>query len=305
MPADSASNNDAVSRHYGQGGLRERVQAALTSIGKEDGHVTTDDLAPLDQFHVGGMAATLALAELAGMAPGAPVLDVGGGLGGPARTVAETFGCQVTVLDLTPEFCEVGAWLTERAWLIEQVRFQVGDGTAMPFPDASFDVVWTQHSSMNVANKAMLYGEIARVLRQCGRLALHEVMAGSAGPPTFPVPWASAAAQSFLRPPSEIRSTIRAAGFRELAWRDTSEQSAAWFRERLAAARAAATRPPLGLHVLLGPAAGQMARNFAQNLDEQRVVTVEAVFERRQMRALAPARSARRSEPDHAPQHRP
>ncbi|MCC6178215.1 MAG: methyltransferase domain-containing protein [Chloroflexi bacterium] len=280
MPADSSSNRDAIGRHYGPGGLHVRVQAALTALGKEEGHLTTDDLAPLDQFHVGGMAATLALAERAGIRPGARVLDVGGGLGGPARALAETFGCHVTVLDLTPEFCEVGAWLTERAWLTEQVRFQVGDATAMPFPDASFDATWTQHSSMNIPDKATLYGEIARVLRRGGRLALHEVMAGPGGQLHCPVPWASASAHSFLRPPAETRAAILAAGFRELTWQDTSEQAAAWFRERLAAARAAATRPPLGLHTLLGEAAGQMARNFARNLDEGRVVAVQAAFER-------------------------
>lgn len=281
MPADSSSNGDAVSRHYGPGGLHQRVQAALSVLGKEDGHLTTDDLAPLDQFHVGGMAATLALAELGGVAPGARVLHVGGGLGGPARTLAETFGCHVTVLDLTPEYCEVGAWLTERAWQSDQVQFQLGDATAMPFPDAAFDAVWSQHSSMNIPDKAALYREIARVLRRAGRLALHEVMAGPAAPPTFPVPWASEAAHSFLRPPSEVRATIQAAGFRELVWQDTSEESATWFRERLAAARATVSRPPLGLHVLLGDAAGKMAGNFARNLDEQRVVAVQAVFERR------------------------
>jgi SAM-dependent methyltransferase len=145
----------------------------------------------------------------------------------------------------------------------------------VPFEDAAFDAAWTQHSSMNIEDKERLYAEIGRVLRPGGRLAIHEIMAGEEAPPHFPVPWAAVPAISFLRPPEAVRGLIHASGFRECAWQDVSAASLAWVRERLAA-----PAPPLGLHLLLGAAAGEMLRNVARNLEERRITVVEGVFER-------------------------
>jgi ubiquinone/menaquinone biosynthesis C-methylase UbiE len=275
-----AAEATAVSEHYGRDQLGELVRNGLAAIGKPDGHLTTDDLAAIDQFHTGGKAATLKLAELAAFEAGWRVLDVGGGLGGPARVLAESHGCQVTVLDLTPEFCEVGAWLTERAWLIDQVTFKVGDALAMPFADGAFDAAWTQHSSMNISDKDTLYREIHRVVRPGGRLAFHEIMAGPEQPIRFPVPWAPEPTISFLRSPAEIRGLLKALGFRERAWKDTSDEAIGWFRQRVAAAKAAQSPPHLGLHLLLGASAPQMFGNVLRNLEEGRVRTIQAVFER-------------------------
>jgi SAM-dependent methyltransferase len=206
------------------------------------------------------------------------VLDVGGGLGGPARTLARQPGCRVTVLDLTEEYCRVGADLTRRTGLADRVRFQHGNALALPFPAAAFDVVWTQHSSMNVDDKERLYGEIHRVLRPDGRLALHEVMAGPGGAPRFPVPWAREPALSFLRPPAAIRDLLAGLGLRERAWVDVSAPALAWFRERVAAAQAATAPPPLGLHLLLGADAGRMFANMLRNLEEGRIAVIQAVW---------------------------
>jgi ubiquinone/menaquinone biosynthesis C-methylase UbiE len=279
QPRTGLSGN--VSAHYGRPGLRELIEAALEAVGKGgDAHLTTDDLAAFDQFHTGGKASTLQLADLANIAPDWRVLDVGGGLGGPARVLAETRGCQVTVLDLTPEFCQVGAWLTERAWLQDHVQFEVGNALAMPFPDATYDAAWTQHSSMNIADKAALYQEIARVISPGGRLALHEIMAGPGGEVHFPVPWAADPSISHLWPAAELRSLLQTLGFQERTWNDTSADALAWFRARVAAAQSARSSPPLGLHLLLGERASQMVGNLLHNLEDQRVVTIQAVFDR-------------------------
>jgi SAM-dependent methyltransferase len=208
------------------------------------------------------------------------ILDVGGGLGGAARTVAHALGCRVAVLDLTEEYCRVGAELTRRTGLAGRVSFHHGDALALPFADARFDVVWTQHSSMNVDDKEALYAGIHRVLRRGGRLALHEVVAGAAGPPHFPVPWAREASHSFLRPPEAVRGLLGDLGFRELAWLDVTAASLEWFRRRVAATEAAGSLPPLGLHLLLGEDAGPMFRNMVRSLAEGRIVVIEAVFER-------------------------
>lgn len=266
--------------HYDRDGLGDAILDALRADGKDIERLTVSDLAPVDQFHIGGRDTTLELLQLAGLRPGMRVLDVGGGLGGPARTLATEGGCVVTVLDLTETYCRVGAMLTERTGLHDRVTFHHGDALDLPFPDASFDVVWTQHSSMNIADRERLYAGFHRVLRPGGRFALHEIVAGPNQPLHFPVPWARDPSLSFLRPAAELRRLVTDAGFHELAWVDLTNPSAAWWRERLAGTATHAAPPPLGLHLLLGADAPLMGRNTLRNLDEGRIEVVQAVFER-------------------------
>jgi SAM-dependent methyltransferase len=191
MSRDNGSrDHQSVGEHYGRAELGASILAALLAAGKVPDALIPEDLAPVDQFHTHGRKATLDLARRAGVTPGMRMLDVGGGLGGPARTLASEFGCTVEVLDLTEEFCRAGALLTRLTGLSDAVSFRHGSALDMPFPDSSFDVAWTQHSSMNIADKERLYGEIHRVLRPGGRLALHEILAGPVSPIHFPVPWA-------------------------------------------------------------------------------------------------------------------
>lgn len=267
-----------LNTHYGGRDLANAILAGLQAAGKDLQALNPDDLAAVDQLHFRGKEATLELAQLAGLTPGIRVLDVGGGLGGPARTLASEFNCHVTVLDLTEEYCRVGEMLTGRTGLSARVHFRLGSALAMPFPPASFDIAWTQHSSMNIADKARLYAEIRRVLRPHGRLALYEIMAGAVQPVYFPVPWARMPTMSFLRPPAEVRTLIAASGFTEVRWLDVSERCLAWIRQQQATAPA--TPPPLGLHLLLGPVVSVMSKNLTRNLEEQRIAIIEAVFER-------------------------
>lgn len=270
-----------VAAHYSPDDLDARIETALHAAGKDLDALTPDDLAPFDQLHTGGKAATLALARLADLHPGTTVLDVGGGLGGPARSLAAAFGCQVTVLDLSEPFCRAGARLTARLGLTDRVAFRHGDALAIPFPDAAFDLVWTQHSSMNIPAKERLYAEIARVTRPAGRFVLHDVLAGPGGPLHFPVPWAKDPAISDLRPPDETRRLITDAGFTEVAWLDTTAAALEWYQQMAAPPSAAAAGiPPPGLHLLLGPDLPEMGRNLVRNLQEQRIVVVEARFDR-------------------------
>ena len=278
MVADAGS----VNAHYGHQELGQLILDGLRAAGKDPDRLSPDDLAPVDQFHTRGKDGTWELVRLAGLQGGEQVLDVGGGLGGPARTLAHEVGCQVAVLDLTEEYCRVGALLTERCGLGDRVTFHHGDALAMPFADGAFDVVWTQHSSMNIADKERLYAEIHRVLRPDGRVALHEIMAGPVQPVHFPVPWAPDPSISFLQPPETIRALLKHTGFDEMAWSDVSQPALAWFRERAAASAAAgsATLPPLGLHLLLGPLFSTAFQNQVRNLEENRIVIVQAVCRR-------------------------
>jgi SAM-dependent methyltransferase len=266
-----------IAAHYGRPGLLDSIQTALAAAGMSRDGLRPDDLSPIDQFHTRGREATLELAQLAGLTGREELLDVGGGLGGPARTLAGTLGCRVTVLDLTPEFCEVGAELTGWVGMSDRVGFRVGDALALPFTAGSFDVVWTQHSSMNIANKPRLYAEAHRVLRPGGRLAIHEILAGGGGPIDFPVPWASRPELSFLAPEAELRAAIRDAGFRERIWVDVTALSLAWVEARLAAA--ASGPPPPGLHLVIGENMQAAFGNLRRGLAEQRLQVVEAVFD--------------------------
>jgi ubiquinone/menaquinone biosynthesis C-methylase UbiE len=264
-----------VNEQYGRAGLPARLLEALRAAGEDPDSVTPNDLAPLDQFHVRGREATLELARLAGVTPQTRVLDVGGGLGGPARTLADELGCTVEVLDLTEEYCHAGEMLTALTGLEDRVSFRHGDALRMPYPDTAFDLVWTQHSSMNVAEKGPLYREIRRVTRAGGRLALHEIFAGPVSPIHFPVPWAHDPKISFLIQPSATRALIEDAGFKEKTWTCDTARALEWLENQ------PPTRSPLNLGLLLGDEAGEMSRNLARNLRERRISVFQSVFERR------------------------
>ena len=269
-----------LNTHYGRKGLGERIIAALRETGKDPHTITADDLSPVAEFHIGGQAATLELAQLAGMGAGMRVLDIGSGLGGPARTLAQHYGCKVTGLDLTEEFCRVATMLTEMCGMQKQVSFRHGNALDMPFDDSSFDLVWTQQAGMNIEDKLRLYQEVNRVLAVGGRLVFQEVLCGAETPLRLPVPWASEAVLSFLLPPDAIRDLLAKAGFREMIWHDVTAQYKDEYRKIAAQTADPAGPPPLGVHLILGPEAGEMRRNVVRNLEEQRIVLVQGVLKK-------------------------
>lgn len=266
----------SVSDHYGRGNLAAAILTGLREAGKDPDALAPDDLVAVDHFHVRGRKATLELAQQVGLERGMRVLDVGGGLGGSARTLARELGCHVTVLDLTEEYCRVGEELTRRSGLSAQVVFRHGNALDVPFADESFDAAWMEHCSMNVDDKERLSSEIRRVTRPGGRLALHEIAAGPRVPIHFPVPWARDPSASFLRPAAAIRALLARAGFKEVAWSDVSARSLEWFRRQVTRA----TPTPLGLQLLLGADFEDMVANQVRNLDEGRIAVIMGAWER-------------------------
>jgi ubiquinone/menaquinone biosynthesis C-methylase UbiE len=271
--------DERVSRHYGWSGLTQSIEEEIRRKGIDPPRVTVDELAPVDNYHWHRLAGTLALARAAGISAADRVLDVGGGIGGPARQLAQRYGCRVTVLDLTAEYCAVGEQLTAWTKLEGQVSFVCATALAMPFPDSSFDVVWTQHASMNIADKAGLYREMARVVRVGGRLAFFDVLAGPNQPIHFPVPWASDPSFNFLLTPEETRTLIARSGFREIAWM-TGEALEAELDRADAPTGRPSPDPSLDPGLLNGPDGPQMGANVARNSAEGRILAALGVYER-------------------------
>jgi SAM-dependent methyltransferase len=265
-----------VAEHYGRRDLAAEILGALERSGKDLARLRPDDLASIDEFHIRGREATAELGRALRLDPGATVLDVGSGLGGPSRHLAEAYRCKVVGLDLTEEYCRAAAVLADRVGLGGLVEYRQGSALDMPFPDAGFDRVYTQHVAMNVPDKPRLYAEIARVLRPGGLFGLYDLLRGPGGPVHFPVPWARDQATSFLVAPDELRGLLGGCGLEIVGWRETADEGRAWFR-RLRERIERDGPPPVGFHLLLGPEFGEMARNQVRNLDEQRIVPTEVI----------------------------
>ena len=262
--------------HYAGGkDLVARALELLRAAGKDVERLTVDDLAGLDEFHIRGRDATLSLAARLALRGDERVLDVGSGIGGPARRLAALHpGIDVTGIDLTPEFCRLANELSRRVGLASRVRFETADATRLPFADASFDVAWTQHVQMNIADKPAFYGEIARVLKPGGRFAFYDILQGPGGPVVYPAPWAAEAAMSHLVTPAEMRRLVTAAGLVVEQWEDMTAAGRDW-----ALARAANPPAPgaISTGALLGDAIRAGSANIPRNLDEGRIALVEAI----------------------------
>lgn len=268
--------NETIEAHYTRSDLGSAILAALERSGKDLNRLTPEDLAPVDEFHIRGRAATLELARAARLDSSRHVLDVGSGIGGTSRCLAREFGCRVTGIDLTEEYCRTAKMLSARIGLEHLVDYRQGDATNLPFADASFDVVWTEHAAMNIPDKLRLYREMHRVLEPGGTLAIHDVLGGPSGAVLFPVPWARTPESSFLVTPDELRKLLDEAGFTVTDWSDTTDQARDWFVAVAERIRKDGL-PPLGFHLLMGPHFQVMAQNQRRNLEEGRIVLAQVL----------------------------
>lgn len=272
MDADSR-----ISEHYIRGNLLERLRAALRDVDVDPDHPTIGALAPYDQFHGRGLEATEELAASLAVSTADHLLDVGSGMGGPARFFADRFGCRVTGIDLTDEFCDVARHLTRLLDLEDRVAIEQGNALSMPFADETFDGAYSMNVSMNIGDKAGLYKEIFRVLRPGGWLALSEIAQGPGPAQAYPTPWARTAESSFLVTPQETRASLAASGFAVSSLRETTKE----FLEFGARVRAMVERgekpPHRAAHLVHGDLAPEAAANTLRGVAEASIVPIEII----------------------------
>ncbi len=269
------NTNTDIAAHYSHGQLLTRLSAALTDDGVDPNHPTMEALAPYDQFHGRGLEATVEVAGLVRADAADHLLDIGSGIGGPARYFANHFGCRVTGIDLTPEFCEVARQLTRMLRLDDRVAFEVGDALAMPFADASFDGAYSMNVSMNIADKAALYRETHRVLKPGAWLVLSEIAKGERGELDYPTPWASSALTSFLSTPEETRQGLEQAGFDVIQMRSTLDEALASGARARAIVASGGKPPHRAVMLIHGDNANEAMANMSRALANAQVNPIE------------------------------
>ena len=263
-----------VATYYTRGRLEDSILQALSRAGKDLANLTHGDLAALDEFHVGGREATQELAAQMELRPGLHLLDVGSGIGGPARYFAAEQGCRVTGVDLTEEFVFVSRSLTRRTKLDHAVEFLHGSALALPFETANFDRAYTIHAGMNIADKLGLFREVRRVLKSEGLFAIFDLVRTAEGPIRYPVPWALTEETSFVAHVNDYRDKLTAAGFHVTHERQRGA-FALDFMQRMMARVAQGGPPALGLHLLMGEPTKVMLSNVHAMIQEGILAPVE------------------------------
>jgi SAM-dependent methyltransferase len=256
----------AVARHYGAADLTGRILKAMVAAGIDTDQVQPEQLAPIDEFHIGGRAATVHAVAKMGLRADSHVLDVGCGIGGATRYLASAIGCRVAGIDLTPEYIAAAEELARRTGLADRIVYRVGSALAMPFADGAFDAALTLHVAMNIQDRRGLYREVARVLKPGAAFCVYDVMRGGSDVLKFPVPWAETPATSHLTTPDEMKVLLGAAGFEVVEVEDRTPFALDFFRQSLASS-AAAGMPPLGLHIVMGASAREKFQNMLANVE--------------------------------------
>ena len=264
-----------IETHYSANDIETRVLAAIRMAELDpEKRLSPAELAGLDHFHTGGFRASLVLRDLARIQTADRILDIGAGLAGPARMLANTPGCHVDCIDLSQDYCVAALLLNRLTGLEDRIAVKVGSALDIPYPADSFDVVWMQNVGMNIQNKQRLYQEICRVLKPGGRFAFQEMVAGNMAATYFPLPWATDPEDNVLVTASEMSAILSGCGFEEIYFVDVSEEPLPPPAEGTPEAVAQA---PLSLSVYVDDLA-QKADNAARSLRERQIRLFRGVF---------------------------
>lgn len=279
MSAPSADEKRAA-EHYHVDDLARRIVELVEKTGKPANALTAADLAPVDEFHIGGREATEEIAANMQLRPGLHLLDVGCGIGGPARYFASVHGCRVTGIDVTEAFLETAKSLTEKLGLADRVNFRQASALKMPFGDCEFDAAYEFHVGMNIADKAAVFAEVSRVLKPNGVFAIYDVMRTGTGDLKFPLPWASRAEDSFVATREEYRGAFRAAGFEVIVERERREFAVDFFERMKKRAQEKDARA-LTIQLVMGETAPQKLANTVEGVLKGVFAPVEMIARKR------------------------
>lgn len=270
--------NSRIETQYHTPDLFEDILERLKDQNINLDKVSRSDISGVDEFHVRGAEVSREISREIGL-DNARVLDVGCGLGGPARMLAAEFNCKVTGVDISPEFIRTAHKLSELVGLRDNTAFIHADALELPFADGSFDVVWTQHVQMNIQDKGRFYSEIARVLTGSGILIYYDIFRKGTGDVNYPVPWANDASISFLGTPANMDTILRDLGFTAVNATDQTLQ-AKQFLTGLFDKIKKNGPPKLGLNVLMGSATTEKLGNILKGLEEEKIVLQSGVYKK-------------------------
>ncbi len=274
------SYEKTVSAHYSHGSLLKSIEAALPALGRNINTITIEDLAPVDEFHIGGRTATDHLLSQLNFPEKSNILDVGCGLGGATRYVATTTMNSVTGIDLTAEYIKTGQVLNERLKLDEKITLLQGSALAMPFSENMFDGGYMLHVGMNIEDKTALFSEIYRVLRPGSSFGVYDIMQKKIGDLIYPVPWAAKKDTSMLASSSQYKQALKSAGF-EIT-KETSREDFAldFFRQQREKTKSKGNPPPLGLHTLMQQSTAVKIQNMIKNIIAGLIAPVEIIVKK-------------------------
>jgi cyclopropane fatty-acyl-phospholipid synthase-like methyltransferase len=271
------NSDKRISTHYRHGNLLAAIQAGLEKQGIDRENVSVEDLGPVDEFHIGGRAASIHFLEQLKISPSQTILDIGCGLGGSARFAAKTYGAKIAGIDLTSEYIEVGQQLCDWVGLSNSINLQQGSALSLPFEDASFDSAFMMHVGMNIENKHALFSEVSRVLKSGAKFGIYDIMKDNDEELIYPVPWATTSETSWVAEPKDYRMALEANGFIVAEENNRHDFAMDFFKKMKAASGAAGGPPPLGLHVLMQQTTAEKIPNMIANLAARRISPIEMI----------------------------
>lgn len=269
--------NETIQSHYLKENLYEDIISRLQEMDLDLDNISRSEISGVDEFHVRGAAVSKELAETVDL-NNKSVLDIGCGLGGPCRMLAEEYDCSATGLDLCSEYIRTATKLSKLVKLEDKTSFVQGDAVNLPFPDDSFDVVWTQHVQMNVPDKERFYSEVRRVLNSGGYFLYYEILKKNDEEVDYPMPWASSSDQSFLFRNKDMANILSDLGFNKISSKDQTRAGIEFFEGMVAKLKASGP-PKIGLNVLMGETTKPKLLNLLTHFKDDRLMLESGVYQ--------------------------